>query len=196
MVIKKHLRSGPSLVYMTCCRRSYEQMGKYGDWSSKCIIYTKLHKLKDYLCRVAGCHKGKRKASINIKVKFANSRGGYPINSYSCTQKHKVEADAQKNKLLSQGKAKINGVSLSSSKVNFELKANSKPKASLERKIRPKPKTSPSLDKTNSGRDKVTSKPNMRKELVPKWVKYKKDYNFDQDVIPKGINYSEKFQCQ
>ena len=190
-MVEKYWELGPSSVCMTCCGIGHEQMGKCRDRNPRCVIYAGPHKLEDHLCGVIGCHKGKGKMCIHVKVQCANCGGGHSANSNRCTKRHKAEVDARKNKLLSKGKAKM--VESNDKRAYGEATFSQDEASPNQKETSPEPEANSSLDEASSGPNEVISNPNMGMDLAPEWAEYEEKEGFDHDEIPEGINHSKKF---
>ncbi len=147
------------------------QRGKVAEWQSsrvtgvverdgfQCIICSGPHKVEEHCCGVPGCNKGKGKTCAHVTVKCANYRGGHSANSNRCTERHKAEMRARKNKVLSKSKTRI---------VEPNDKANPDPdKASPEPEACPSLEASPAPEEVSPSPEEVTPDPDIEIDLAP-----------------------------
>ena len=150
-------------------------MGQCGDRLPKCVICAGPHKVEDHQCGVVGCHKKPGKICVHVKVQCANCAGSHPADSNRCTQRHRAEMDARKNKTLSKGKVSMVEAS------PHRNKASSNPD-----------ETGPEPDMSASPNpNEASPEPDMSMDLGQEtWAENEEGRSSDCDEIPEGTNHS------
>lgn len=84
---------------MTYYRISYKRIRNYRNWTVKCDICIRVQNVEEYQYGVIECTKDKWKICRYVKVKCANYKGNYIINSLYCTSRYKISIKRNKKKL-------------------------------------------------------------------------------------------------